>query len=301
MPLPAQAVTVTGEIRHGGDDRPLARQWAVLHEVRQGGGAALDSMRTDAAGRYRLTVPRVDTAAIYFLSTMHHGVGYFSNALRVAGRSRTEADPIVVYDTATVGAPLQLARRFVTISRPSERGREVLELLEINNPTNRTRVAPDTGRPLWSIALPAGVTEWQAGEGDLSPEAVQRVGDTVQVFAPIWPGAPRQLSYQYVPRRAAPLVIPLDQPTAELDLLIEDTAAVVTGAPLDTLGVYELEGRRFAAYRGGPLEPGGQVTIAFPRTPFRAERLVPYIAGIAALALAWGLRVALKRKPALPA
>ncbi|MGH7701426.1 MAG: hypothetical protein ACREMJ_13015 [Gemmatimonadales bacterium] len=290
-----------GELRHGGDDRPLARRWAVLHEVRQGGGAPLDSMRTDAAGRYRLTVPRVDTAAIYFVSTLHHGVGYFSSALRVAGRIRAEADPIVVYDTASAGARLQLARRFVTVSRPAERGREVLELLEITNPTDRTRVAPATGRPLWSIALPAGVTQWQAGEGDLSPEAIRRVGDTVEVFAPIWPGAPRQLSYQYVPPPGAPLVIPLDQPIAELDLLIEDTAAVVTGARLDTLGVYELEGRRFAAYRSGPLEPGGQVAIAFPRTRFQAERVVPYLAGVAALALAWGLWVALKRKPALRA
>ncbi|HXF95091.1 MAG TPA: hypothetical protein VNI61_03200 [Gemmatimonadales bacterium] len=296
--LAAQSVTVTGRILHGGQDRrPLPGQWAVLHEVRSAGGGALDSGRTDAQGRYRLALRRADTAALYLVSTTHHGVGYFSAPLRVEGRRVAEAEPIVVFDTTLVGPPIRLARRLLTVFRAGEGGgREVLELVEVENPGNRTRIAPDTLHPVWTVLLPTGATGWRAGEGDLSPQAVWRSGDTVKVFAPIWPGGPRQLSYQYFVSGSV-MRIPLDQPVTELDLLLEDSTTAPAGAAFDSLGMYEIEGRRFAAYRAGPLAAGGAVTLRFVRSPLRAEQLVPYIAGVAAAALLWGLWVAMKKRP----
>src|SRR2546430_8005069 len=51
----------------------------------------------------------------------------------------------------------------------------------------------------------------------------------------------KQLSYAYViPGGAARVAVPIDQPTAEVDLLVEDTVATVTAARLDTLGVQEI-------------------------------------------------------------
>jgi hypothetical protein len=291
-------VTVTGQIRHGAHNRPLARQWAVLHVVRPGPGAGgpLDSARTDVAGRYRLTVPRADSAAIYLVSTTYQAVGYFSQAVRVEGRRLAAVEPVVVYDTTVAGPAMRLERRLLTLFRPGgPEGRNVLELIEITNPGTRTRIAPDSLSPVWTVVLPTGATGWEAGEGDVSPEAVWLDNDSVKVFAPIPPGIPRQLSYQYA-IGATSVRIPVEQWTKELDVLVQDSTAVLSGAVFDSLGMYELEGRRFAAYRAGPLEAGSSVTVTFSRGPVRAEQLVPFVVGFAVIALAWGLFVALKRQ-----
>jgi hypothetical protein len=231
------------------------------------------------------------------VSTLFQDVAYFSRDLRVEGRSRMEAEPLVVYDTTAGGPPMQLDRRLLTLFRVGESGgRTVLELIELTNPGDHTRITSDTSTPVWTIALPAGASGWQAGEGDLSPEAIRLAGGRVQVFAPIWPGASRQLSFQYS-LAAGAVRIPVDQWTRELDLLLEDSTAQLSGAPFDSLGKHDIEGRRFTAYRAGPLEPGSDVMVRFQDEPLRPERLVPFIAGAAAVALGVGLWVALKRKP----
>src|SRR5206468_11237780 len=89
------------------------------------------------------------------------------------------------------------------------------------------------------------------------------------------------------------LVIPIDQPTVELNLLVEDTAAAVTAPKLQTLGVQEIEQRHFAAYRAGPLAPGDNVEIRLPAGAFRPQTPLPYViaslpAGLV-VALIWAL------------
>jgi hypothetical protein len=296
--LPAQSVTVTGQVLHGAEkDRPVARQVVVLHQIRRDSGGPVDSTRTDPAGRYRLTIPRADTSALYLVSTLYQGVAYFSRELRVQGRGRTEAEPLVVYDTTVGGPPMRLDRRLLTLFQAGkDGGRTVLELIEITNPGDHTRIARDSSSPVWTVALPAGAMGWEAGEGDLSPEALRFSGDLVQVFAPIWPGAPRQTSFQYS-LTGSTVTIPVDQWTRELDLLIEDSTAQPAGALFESLGTHDVEGRRFTAYQAGPLDAGTEVAVRFRHAPFRPERLVPFVAGAAGLALAVGLWIALKRKP----
>lgn len=298
-PLAAQAVAVTGRIVHGGENgRPLTRQWAVLHAVRpdRDGGGPLDSTRTDGAGRYRLIVPRADSAAIYLVSTTYQSVGYFSEAVRVDGERLATVEPVVVYDTTIAGPAIRLERRLLTLFSGGERGgRNVLELIEITNPGKRTRIAPDSLSPVWALVLPAGASGWEAGEGDVSPHALWLDHDSVKVFAPIPPGVPRQLSYQYAIGGSS-VRVPVAQWTKELDFLLQDSTATLSGAAFDSLGMYELEGRRFAAFRAGPLEAGAAVTVTFSRGPLRAEQLVPFVVGFAVIVLAWGLWVALRRE-----
>ena len=298
-PALAQSVLVTGQIRHGAENRAVPGLWAVLHEVRRDTMASgpIDSSRTDAAGRYRLTLPRVDSSAVYFVSTNYQSIGYFSGAVRVeGGRRQADVDPVLVYDTTTTGT-LRLARRMLAFHDTDRDAREVLELIEIENTGTHTRIARDSLSPVWTILLPPGAAGWEVGEGDLSPAALALAGDTVKVFAPIWPGGPRATSYHYT-LTGSEFRIRLDQRTEEFDVLLQDTTGVVAGPAFDTLGVYDIEGRRFAAYRTGPLSAGTEITVSLSSPPLRAEQVVPFIAGAAALALAWGLWVALKRRPA---
>ncbi|HSD33198.1 MAG TPA: hypothetical protein VLB49_14860 [Gemmatimonadales bacterium] len=291
--------TVSGELRHGGPTgAPLAGRWVVLHQVTSGGGGPVDSVRTDAAGRWRLRARQVDTMAIYIASALHDGLAYFSPPLRVQAGKAVTADPLVVYDTSSGGPGIVLQRRLVTITGAGEDGsREVLELLELGHEGQQTRVAPDTVRPVWTVSIPAAAVQFEVQTGDFSPDAVTRRGDSVLLFAPVQPGRNRQLSYRYVlPSSAAGTVtIPIDQPTAELDLLLEDTVAAVSAPGLTGGGVEQIETRRFAGYRADSLPAGAPVSIVFPAKQFRTDRLLPLLVVAIVAALGVGLWVALKR------
>jgi len=296
---------VSGRVLYGGrEQQPLARAWVVLHRVPPaGGGGPIDSVRTDTRGAYALTVARTDTSAMYVVSCWYGGIAYFSEVV-TGSRGNTGLRPLLVYDTTSAGPGVQVARRLVTFAHAKADGsRDALELLELLNPGRKTRIAPDTARPTWTGAVPHEAIQFQVGQGDLSAEAVTLRGDSVAVFGPVPPGEPKQLSYAYVlPGNVERLALPVDQATAELDLLLEDTTAAVAAPQLDTLGREALEGRRFARYRARSLPAGAAVTIAFPApSRTRAEALVPWVVALAAVALAVGFVVALRRKPPLAA
>lgn len=285
-------------VRDSALGRPVAAQWVVLHAMTRGGGGPVDSMRTAADGRYRFAIPRVDSSAVYVVSADYAGIAHFSEPLVLAGRLSADYGALIVFDTTSSGPPVRLAVRFLTVGAARRDGaHEVLEAVELQNPGGRTRVPADSSTPVWEGALPSGIAEWQVGESDVSAEAVVRRGDRVAVFAPLAPGGTKQISFAYVmPDTLRVLRVPLDQPVTELLLLVEDTAAAVTAPGLDTLSNETVENRRFARYRAAAVPAGGAVEIRLGAPRFRVERLVPWVVGVAALALAAGLWVAL-RKP----
>lgn len=297
--LAAQAGTVSGVLRRGGPEGvPLAGRWVVLHQVTQGGGGPVDSVRTDAAGRWRLRARQVDTLAIYIASALHDGLAYFSAPLRVQAGKAVTAGPLVVYDTSSAGPGISLQRRLVTISRAGTDGsREVLELLELAHAGLTTRIAPDTIQAVWTVLIPRAAVQFEVQQGDFSPDAVTRRADTVLLFAPVQPGHSRQLSYRYVlpASSAGTVALPIDQRTDELDLLLEDTTAAVSAPGLTGGGVEQIDTRRFAGYRADSLLAGAPVTIVFPAKQFRTDRLLPLLVAGFGAALAVGLWVALKR------
>lgn len=271
--------------------------WAVLHRVTATLGGPIDSVRTDAAGRYAFPLADVDTGVVFFVSADHHGIGYFSTPIRLETGPRVEVAPLVVYDTASTGPAIVLQRRLVTVGLPGKEGsREVLELLELRNPDTRTRISPDSVRPVWAGTIPPEASQFRVGESDMSPAAVFRLRDSIAVFAALPPDRTHQLTVQYyLPGDAWRLSLAVSGFVQEFDVLLEDTAATVGGAPLVRMETQSIEGRRFAAYRADSLVAGAVVTVAFSAAPFRFERLVPWVAGVAAVALVWGLLVAFRR------
>ena len=287
---------------YGPNRKPLSGAWAVLHRVHERGASGpVDSTRTGPQGEYRLKISRADTAAMYVVSSWYRGIAYFSEPVPVRGTPAAALRPILVYDTTSTGPRIRAQHRLVTIARPSKDGtRAVLELVGLANPGTATRVAPDTTHPTWEGAVPREAIQFQAGEGDVSPEAVGLRGDTVVVFGPIPPEDVKQLSYSYVlPATVRRLTIPIDQPISEVDLLLEDTTALVAAPGLDAVGVQAIDQRRFAGYRTGALQPGAVVSITFPAAGFRITTMLPYVIALVALALVAGLVVALRRQPYL--
>ncbi|HET8713420.1 MAG TPA: hypothetical protein VFM23_07035 [Gemmatimonadales bacterium] len=298
--LGAQAVSVSGRVLRGGRDTvPLPNAWVVLHRVTRDGGGPVDSVRSDARGRYRILLRQPDSTGVYVVSAWYDSLAYFSLPLNVVGRPAAHVEDLVAFPTSTSGPPLRLARRLATVAQAHEDGtREVLEILEIENPGVTTRITRDTLVPTWAGRVPGDAGQFRGGQGDISPDAMIFRNDSVYVLGPIPPGPVKQLSYGYsLAAGVRTLAIPIDQPTTELNLLVEDTAAAVSAPQLESLGVQEIEQRRFAAYRAGPLAAGDRVEIQLPSTGFRAQTLLPVViavlAGSMVIALVWALR----RKP----
>jgi hypothetical protein len=232
------------------------------------------------------------------ISTWRSGIAYFTEPI-TPGRSRSDLRALYVYDTSSTGPAVRVMRRLVTVAKEKSDGsREVLELLELENPGVATRVARDTLRPTWAGAIPPGALQFRVGQGDVSPQVVTRRGDSVAVYGPLPPGERKQLSYTYVLSATERRVgVPIDQPTEEVDLLLEDTAAVVTAGKLDSLGMEDIDGRRFARYRTPPLPAGAPLAIGFSERRFSPESMIPLVVALAAVVLVIGFTVALRRKP----
>jgi len=275
----------------------VANQWVVIHRVLADQGGPLDSICTDAGGRYRFRV-RPDTGALYLTSTLYRGIGYFSEALDLRGRVRDTVPDLLVYDTSSTGAPIRLVRRLITIARPKPDGaRDALEILELQNPGPATRVTDDTTRPVWSGRIPRQAIQFQVGQGDLSPAAISLRGDSILVTGALAPGPTKQVSVGYVlPGDLSRVVFRADQATAELDFLLEDTTAKVIGAAA-AMGVQPIEQRSFARYRAQQLRPGDSVIIEFPGGPFRVQSLLPYVIVLLIVIFAAAFFVALRRAP----
>jgi len=298
--LCSQSVSVSGRVLQGGRDTvPLVNAWVVMHRLARDAAGPLDSVRSDARGRYRMTLRSPDSASAYAISVLFDSIAYFSLPLNVTGHTAVHVEDLIAFSTTTTGPPIRLARRLATVARARDDGtREVLEILELQNRGVATRVTNDTLMPTWAGRVPTGAGQLRGGQGDISSDAMQFRHDSVIVFAPMPPGPVKQISYGYsLPAGTRALVIPIDQPTDEMNLLVEDTTAVVSAPKLESLGVKELEGRHFAAYRAGPLAWGDKVEIRLPGGKFRAQMLLPYVIALLAAGMVIALVWALKKRP----
>ena len=294
-------MVISGRVLYGPDREPLPGTWAVLHRVQKMRGASgpVDSARTGPQGDYRLRIPRADTTGMYVVSSLYRGIAYFSEPVPMRGAPSATLKPIFVYDTTSTGPPVLTQRRLVTVALPDKDGtRAVLELLVLQNAGTMTRVAADTLRPTWWGLVPREAIQFEAGEGDISPQAVGLRDDTVAVFGPIPPNEYKQLTYSYVlPSTAQRFTIPIGQTVGEIDILLEDTVATAHAPDIATLGVQAIEQRRFVGFRTGSLQPGAAVSVTFAPPPFSVQTLLPYLIALVALALVVGLVVALRRQP----
>ena len=187
-------------LRGGQDTIPLANAWVVLHKVTRERGGPVDSMRSDARGRYRIELRKPDSSGVYVVSVWYDSLAYFSLPLNVAGRPAVHVEDIVAFATSTNGPPIRLARRLVTVAAASEEGtREILEILELENTGRTTRITRDTLVPTWAGRVPEDAGQFRGGQGDISPEAMEAgirwKWTTFREWLDVLDGLPKGINY----------------------------------------------------------------------------------------------------------
>ncbi len=290
--LPAQSAprSVEGRVRRPmgeqGDSTGMggaANQWVTLHRVGRDSAGPIDSVRTDARGRYRLRFAAFGAPdAIYFASTTWGGIAYFTSPLREAQVSGDAAE-ITVFDTTSVTFPLAVKGRHLIVSKAdSTDTRTVVEVFELSNDSLRTLVTGDsaTSPPTWSMTIPAAARDARVGEGEISPDAFTASNGRVSVFAPIAPGL-KQLSFSYkMPTSAFPLAFTTEQGAVVFEVLLEESQGSITGKGFAAVAPVTLEGRVFRRFLAQDVRADTRVIVELPSTDTPGRNL--YIAGLLA-------------------
>jgi hypothetical protein len=282
----------------GSDSIPLAGQVVVAHHVTPDVQGAIDSVRSDAAGRFRIVVARPDTGGAYMVSTKYRGIGYFGAPVADSERVTAGRLTLAVFDTSSSGHSLFVAMRHLVVTTPEGGAmRRILDIVQVENPGTSTRVAADSAGATWRLRLAPGVTDFQLGESDISPAAVRLDGDVVVVSAPFPPGAKQVLLSYSAPAGAKALVVPIGQMTARLEVMIEGGGASASGAGLRAAEPMAIDTRTFTRYTAEGVDGGASVTLTFDAGGARGSYVWAIVLG-AAVTLGAGAVVVLRRRGA---
>jgi hypothetical protein len=300
---PLAARTVSGRVVRPGRSGMItvSQAWVTLHRVAADSSGPVDSVRTDANGRYSIRYKPVGGDAVYFASSMYSGVAYFTAPLPPRDATADDGE-ITVFDTTSAPVPIQTRGRHLVVSASSVDGRRTLvEVFELSNDSTVTAVSGARGRATWSAALSPNGRDFQVGQSDIGANAVQFRDGRVLVYASISPGI-RQIAFSYsVPASDFPLEIPVADPVSVFEVLVEDPAATASGGGLSEQQPVSLEGRSFRRFLGQNVRSGAKLVInaGAPTAP-RGSRMLLMPVVVTAVIMALALGFALTRRRSAP-
>ncbi len=298
---------VAGRVRRpaavGGDSTrmgPAVNAWVTLHRVGKDTAGPVDSVRSDAAGRYRITWrPSGDSAAVYFAAVTWGGIAYFTAPLRSAIAVADEAE-ITVFDTTSRTFPLAIKGRHLIVGTVDTNDtRTLIEVFELSNDSLKTLVAttqksPD---PTWSLVIPLAALDVRVTQGEVAPDAFAHSAGRVSIFAPIAPGL-KQIAFSYrLPAADFPINIRADQGAVVFEVLLEEEQGTARGTGFTAVEPVTIENRKFRRFLAQDVKPGGTVTLELPvtRVSGKSLRITGILVAIGFAALLLLLRAVQRR------
>jgi hypothetical protein len=278
-------------------ETPVPGIVVTIHRVGADSSGAIDSVRTDALGRYRFSYRRWGNSdAIYFVAAVYRGIAYFSSPMRAAVVRGDEAE-IVVFDTTSAPVRFTVQGHHYVVGAPRPTGlRDIVEVYEISNDTVVTAIGRDSLSAVWSAPLVRGATGFTPANSDVAASSLRARDGRVELVAPFAPGV-KQLSWTYsLDARAFPLEITLDRPNALLEVLVEEPGAQVRAPSLRSQGTATTQGRTFKRFLAQNAPEGERIRVEVPSTAAAARSTVVIALLVtAALAMIGALWVAYRR------
>ncbi|HEY8310644.1 MAG TPA: hypothetical protein VIG47_08810 [Gemmatimonadaceae bacterium] len=295
-----ESASVAGRVVKPGGDSVVAvgGAWVTLHRVGTDHAGPVDSTHTNASGYYGFRYRRTGVNdAIYFVSSSHDGVAYFSHPLNPGHQTGDDAE-IVVFDTTSRAVPVTIRGRHLIVSRAASDGtRTVTEVFELSNDSSVTRVAPNesAAAAVWSSLIPPNGINPVVADGDIPAAAVHFAQSRVLVYSPLAPGM-KQLAFHYdLPADAFPLKIPFERGAVVFEVLLEDSSATATGARLRAVAPVAIEGHEFRRFLAGDVPANSIAVVSVPEVKkppamYFVAGLTLLIGGAMTLTLARALR-----------
>ena len=244
-----------GTVMVGSD--PLSEGTVLLHRVSPDSSGNIDSTRVARDGTFSFVLPTVPDPGgrndIYFASVRLEGVLYFGPAISQAAQLDSTY-VIQAYQSVVVapgGATLTMAVRNLFLEPGPENTWRATDVLQVRNDGERTLIAADDG-VVWSYTFPPVASDFQLGQGDLPPDAVEFVGHLVRLKAPVPPGDRFFMVRYTVP--GPPFSVPIPGLTESMEVLVREPAPPLDVIGLDKMDVVSLEaGSNFRRYGGTNL------------------------------------------------
>src|SRR5215510_795173 len=280
---------------------PVANQWVVLHRLvaDRSQSGPIDSMRTDAKGRYSFRyVGAPDSVTIFIATTSHGGIVYPTSPFRSTRVSGDDA-MLTVFDTTSGKVPLKLGGRHLIVGAPQQNGtRPVAEVFDLENDSTVTVIARDSVTPIYATRIPDHATNFRANGGPaFAGGAVTRTGSTVGLFSPVSPGI-KQFAFTYdLPAKAFPLTLPTERPTGVFEILVEDPKAEVRAPLLREMAPESMEGRVFRRFLAQDLAAEAAVRVSLPRIAIGERQRIYLVVGLSLLALMLVALIFAARRP----
>jgi hypothetical protein len=249
---------------------PVSGAWVVLHRVGPDRAGPLDSVQSDARGRYSFNYTRTGSEdAVYFVSAFYDGIAYFTPPL-TEGKVSGDDGEIAVFDTTSGHVPLSLRGHHVVVSAADANARRsIVEVYDLSNDSSVTRVAAGDGpaAATWATHIAPAATDFKVGQGDISGQAVSFKDGVVNVFAPLAPGI-KQLSFSYsLPASSFPLKLPLEKATGVYEIMIEDKAGKVSGPHIREVDPVTVDERNYRRFLASDMPENSVAVIDLPAPP----------------------------------
>ena len=245
---------IRGEVRVGTE--LLSEGTVILHQVSEESSGEVDSVRVARDGSFVLPLPHVPDHAsrpeIFFASVEYGGLLYFGPAVTEAFQLDS-LYLIQAYDTLSVppdGATVPLSARNVFLEK-IEVGWMATDVFELRNEGAHTLYSPGEGI-VWSYPLPASVTDFQVGQGDVAPDVIKFEDGKLAVYSPLPPGDRYFMVHYQIPDDD--FLIPMPGLTDRMEILVREPAPPAEFHPLQLSNPVELEpGNAFRRYAGDNL------------------------------------------------
>jgi len=266
----------------GHDTVAVAGAEVTLHRVTVKTPGPIDSLRSDAAGRFRFRITP-DSGVVYLVSARWEGIEYFATPFVVHADSPLPTLLAVVFDTSST-VPIQLVARHLIVSPPFADGtRDIVDLFVINNRGPATRVAPAADSVTWRAHLPPFAINVRAGNSEFSPDAFRFVDGESRLLAAIPPGQ-RDIEIDYqVPPNSPRFEVPVDVSADISNIISADRSIRVSGdfTRSDTV----IDKQPYARWQG-TLTAGHTVALEFGATPRSGTTLLVLLALMSGLLVA---------------
>lgn len=250
----------------------------TLHRVTPDGSGPVGELVTGPAGEFRFALPPSDSAAfeVFFVTAEYRSVRYFGQP--VHGAARPDNYTVAVFDTASsLPGAIRVARRDIVLLPETAGGWEANEIIRLHNSADRTLVSSG-GLPTWELRLPEGVTDFQAGEGELTAAEMSLMGDRALLLASLTPGD-REIFIRYrIPLDLERALLAIDTPTDTLNVFVGEPSPSIEVTGMATTKLVDVQGERFVQYGTTDLAAGEQVALSWD-APVSAP-VSPEVAGV---------------------
>lgn len=282
----AQAETVQGYVLHAVTQQRVGGVEVAFYIRQDNQVREVLRKATDAEGRFSFSGPFLAPGLSFALAALYQEVPYFSSTLQVGAQKQVILE---VYEPTNRAEGLHIAAHHLFLSLAAERV-EVVQLVHIDNPTERTYVGQGQGteRRVTEFWLPPGAFGLQSHSGLMHQADETRFFDN----QPLLPGR-SQISFSFGldgTRLREGYVHRVVYPTGRLDVFLEP-ASIQISAPFVDLGVVDLHGRQYRRLQLNDLQSGREITIPLPLSrPLRwmlkwVALAAAGVAGLGALAL----------------